>query len=49
MKGTTLVTNLKALLEDGPCPGQTAVGGEFQPRLEIGNLGYDPHLMIVLN
>jgi len=48
MKGTTMGTNPKPLFEDGPGPDLDPVGGEFQPRLEIGYPGFGAHLIFVL-
>jgi len=48
MKGTTVGTNPNPLFEDGLGPGLEPVGGEFQPRLEIGYPGVGVHLIFVL-
>jgi hypothetical protein len=44
----TIGANPNRLFEDGPDPGLEPVGGEFQPRLEIGYPGAGAHLIFVL-
>jgi hypothetical protein len=40
--------NLNPLFKKGPGPGLEPVGGEFQPRLEIGYPGFGAYLIFAL-